>query len=45
MSFANFTREIPDGIHQRKATLKWLEIENAFENFTFKNFVTWAGRS
>jgi len=39
MSFAKFTREISDGIHQMKGRLEMGKIEIAFGNFSLlRNF-------
>jgi hypothetical protein len=39
MSFAKFTREISDGIHQMEGHLEMAKIEIAFENFSpIRNF-------
>jgi hypothetical protein len=39
MSFANFTREMSDGIHQMEGHLEMAKIEIAFENFSpMRNF-------
>jgi len=39
MSFANFTREISDKIHQMKSHLEMTKFEIAFENFSpLRNF-------
>ena len=40
MSFANFIREISDGIHQMEGHLEMAKIEIAFEIFTFEKFST-----
>jgi hypothetical protein len=39
MSFANFTREISDKIHQMESHLEMVKFEIAFENFSpLRNF-------